>query len=181
MKWVLGVLMVVVSPCALAASASPYDAGSRAQLFVDQVLVRSSEKIAFTLHPAKKHRKGPLLVADKPWEGWRVEIYGSVLYDGHPIPVLARDVDRSWINGIAWSRNSRCVYVEAAAHGAPALRGMEALPGEVYTQEGFYLINALTGRLIRELTIDDIRRKNRKYYEYWLWREGKPGEPRKHG
>ncbi|MBI3922904.1 MAG: hypothetical protein HY318_15895 [Armatimonadetes bacterium] len=81
MKWVLGALMTITGNVALATSTSPFDVGNRAQLFVDQVLVRSSEKIAFTLHPAKKHRKNPLVVADKPWEGWRLEIYGSVLYD----------------------------------------------------------------------------------------------------
>jgi hypothetical protein len=64
-----------------ARAASPFDVGARAQLFVDQVLVRSSRNIAFTLHPAEKHPRNPLLVADKPWEGWRLEIYGSVLYD----------------------------------------------------------------------------------------------------
>ena len=64
-----------------AAANSPFDVGSRAQLFVDQVLVRSTENVAFTLHPAKKHPKNPLLKADQPWEGWRLEIYGTVLYD----------------------------------------------------------------------------------------------------
>jgi hypothetical protein len=60
---------------------SPFDVGSRAQLFVDQVIVGSSENVAFTLHPAKKHPRNPLLKADQPWEGWRLEIYGTVLYD----------------------------------------------------------------------------------------------------
>jgi hypothetical protein len=65
----------------VAASDSPFDVGSRSQLFVDQVLIRSTENVAFTLHPAKKHPQNPLLKADQPWEGWRLEIYGSVLYD----------------------------------------------------------------------------------------------------
>jgi hypothetical protein len=62
-------------------AASPFDVGSRAQLFVDQVLVRTADNVAFTLHPAKKHPKNPLVKADRPWEGWRLEIYGSVIYD----------------------------------------------------------------------------------------------------
>jgi hypothetical protein len=65
----------------MAEAQSPFDVGNRSQLFVDQVLVRSTENVAFTLHPAKKHPKNPLLQADQPWEGWRLEIYGSVLYD----------------------------------------------------------------------------------------------------
>ena len=36
-------------------SASPVDVGTDAQLFVDQVLVRSSANVSFTLHPARKH------------------------------------------------------------------------------------------------------------------------------
>jgi len=72
-----------MSPCspAPAQGASPFDVGTRAQLFVDQVLVRSTQNVCFTLHPAQKHPNNPLVVADKPWEGWRLEIYGSVLYD----------------------------------------------------------------------------------------------------
>jgi len=60
---------------------SPYDAGSKAQLFVDQLLVREAERICFTQHEGKKHPDNPLLVADQPWEGWRVQLFGSVIYD----------------------------------------------------------------------------------------------------
>jgi hypothetical protein len=58
-----------------------FDISGRAQLFIDQVLVRSTENIAFTLHPGTKHPANPLLVADRPWEGWRVSVYGSVIHD----------------------------------------------------------------------------------------------------
>ncbi|HEY5314627.1 MAG TPA: hypothetical protein VIK18_18990, partial [Pirellulales bacterium] len=58
-----------------------FDVGDRTQLFIDQVLVRSAERISFSLHPGTKHPANPLLRADKPWEGWRLSIYGSVLYD----------------------------------------------------------------------------------------------------
>ncbi|MCA9450351.1 MAG: hypothetical protein KC931_24725, partial [Candidatus Omnitrophica bacterium] len=58
-----------------------YDAGNKSQLFVDQFLVLDSENVAHTLHPARKHPNNPLVKADKPWEGWRLEIYGNVIYD----------------------------------------------------------------------------------------------------
>ena len=61
--------------------ASPFDVGNRAQLFVDRLLVHETQRVAFTLHPEKKHSRNPLVVCDKPWEGWRLEIYGSVIYD----------------------------------------------------------------------------------------------------
>ena len=60
---------------------SPFDVGRRAQLFVDKLLVRETERVSFTLHPAEKHPKNPLLKADRPWEGQALEIYGSVLFD----------------------------------------------------------------------------------------------------
>ncbi len=58
-----------------------YQAGSAAQLFVDQMVVRSADNVAFTLHPARKHPANPLMTADQPWEGWMVQISGNVIYD----------------------------------------------------------------------------------------------------
>ena len=72
---------MAIAVASIAHASSPFDVGGRAQLFVDQVVVRSADNVAFTLHPAKKHPKNPLVKADRPWEGWRLEIYGSVIYD----------------------------------------------------------------------------------------------------
>ncbi len=60
---------------------SPFPVEDKAQLFVDQVLVREAQGISFTLHPAREHPENPLVKADQPWEGWRLEIYGNVIYD----------------------------------------------------------------------------------------------------
>lgn len=62
-------------------SISPVDIGNRTQLFVERSLVWYTDNVAFTLHPARKHPANPLVKVDKPWEGWRLEIYGSVIYD----------------------------------------------------------------------------------------------------
>ncbi len=62
-------------------SDSPFDVGDRAQLFVDDVLIRESRAVAFTLHPAQKHPDNPLVKVDRPYEGWRLELYGNVIYD----------------------------------------------------------------------------------------------------
>lgn len=69
------------APPAPVRSASPLDVGSKSQLFIDQVLVRDARSIAFTLHPAERHPANPLVKADQPWEGWRLELFGSVIYD----------------------------------------------------------------------------------------------------
>jgi hypothetical protein len=61
--------------------ASPFNVDNKTQLFVDQVLVRETRGVSFSLHPAAKHAANPLIKADRPWEGWRIELYGSVLFD----------------------------------------------------------------------------------------------------
>ncbi len=48
---------------------------------MDRLLVRESQGVGFTLHPAEKHPSNPVVRADRPWEGWRLEIYGNVIYD----------------------------------------------------------------------------------------------------
>ena len=70
-----------VWPARASAQLSPFDVGSRAQLFVERVLVREAIGVVFTLHPARKHPANPVVKVDRPWEGWRLEIYGSVLFD----------------------------------------------------------------------------------------------------
>lgn len=77
---ILGAIALFVPSTARAAN-SPFDVGNRAQLFVDRVLVQDADGVAFTLHPGKKHPDNPLVKVDRPWEGWRLEIYGCVIYD----------------------------------------------------------------------------------------------------
>ena len=55
--------------------------GNRAQLFLDQQVVASSRDVVFTPHAARKHPGNPLVRADRPWEGWRINVYGTVLFD----------------------------------------------------------------------------------------------------
>jgi hypothetical protein len=58
-----------------------FDVGNKSQLFIDHVLVREARGVSFTQHPARKHPQNPLLKADQPFEGWQVQLGGSVLYD----------------------------------------------------------------------------------------------------
>ncbi len=60
---------------------APTEIGDRAQLFIDPVLVRETSNVCFTQHPGVKHPESPLIKADQPWEGWRIELFGTVLYD----------------------------------------------------------------------------------------------------
>jgi len=74
------VVLSIPGSCAFAFD-SPFEVGDESQLFVDRVLVREADNVSFTLHPARKHPENPLVRADQPWEGWRLEIYGNVLFD----------------------------------------------------------------------------------------------------
>lgn len=60
---------------------SPLDIGTQSQLVADKTWIADSHAVSFALQPAEKHPANPLVKADRPWEGWRLEIYGSVLYD----------------------------------------------------------------------------------------------------
>jgi hypothetical protein len=60
---------------------SPLAIGSKSQLVADRTWIHTSENVSFTLHPAEKHPSNPLVKADQPWEGWRIQVYGNVLYD----------------------------------------------------------------------------------------------------
>ena len=71
---------MVVGLCTGEEVASPFNVADHSQLFVDKVLVREAANVAFSLVPARKHPENPVVGAEKPWEGWRLEIYGNVIY-----------------------------------------------------------------------------------------------------
>lgn len=49
------------------------------QLFVDDYLIEDKDSVIRTYHQFKKHPGNPVLVADRPWEGTLVYLYGTVL------------------------------------------------------------------------------------------------------
>ncbi|MYH61359.1 MAG: hypothetical protein F4148_06230 [Caldilineaceae bacterium SB0675_bin_29] len=57
-----------------------FSIGSETQLFVDDAIISSKRGVVRTLHPGKKLEQ-PVLLPDRPWEGGRVYIYGTVHYD----------------------------------------------------------------------------------------------------
>ena len=60
---------------------SPVNIGTQAQLLVDQMLVRETCGVSFTMLLGEKHPGNPIMAATEPWEGWNIELFGSVLYD----------------------------------------------------------------------------------------------------
>ena len=49
------------------------------QLFVDDIAVASKVGVTRTYHPFQKYAGNPVMVADKPWEGSNIYIYGTTL------------------------------------------------------------------------------------------------------
>lgn len=73
--------VVIEPPRSYEQHASPFDVGNRVQLFIDKTLIHRTDRVWFTQHSGKKHPDNPLVVADQTWEGWRLEIFGNVLFD----------------------------------------------------------------------------------------------------
>jgi hypothetical protein len=59
----------------------PIHVGREKQLFVDDWVIESATGLKRTLQPVTKHEGNPLIVADKPWEGKSVLLYGAVIRD----------------------------------------------------------------------------------------------------
>jgi len=78
--WALLAGLGLVRAMAPAAPAGAIAVGARALIFADDSGVQEMSGLVRTFHPAKT-RPEPVLIADRPWEGVRVYIYGSVLPD----------------------------------------------------------------------------------------------------
>ncbi len=60
---------------------TPIPVGRAKQLFVDDAVIASATGLKRTLHAVHKHPANPLVVADRPWEGKCVLLYGAVVRD----------------------------------------------------------------------------------------------------
>lgn len=81
------------------------------QLFVDDSLVAKKTRVVRSYHAFTKHAKNPVLSPDKPWEGRRSYLYGTVL------PNEKGDGYRMWYQGYNEQGNfgGRRGYVNAYA------------------------------------------------------------------
>ena len=70
-----------VSGDVVLAAEPPIVVGEYRQLFVDDHLVAHMRGVKRVLNQAKRHPHNPLMVADRPWEGTYVFLFGTVLYD----------------------------------------------------------------------------------------------------
>lgn len=80
MRFPLALLLLFYARPLLAID-SPLEIGNRAQICADRTWIDWTSGVDFVQHPGTKDSLQPVLKADQPWEGWRVNIYGTVLYD----------------------------------------------------------------------------------------------------
>jgi len=110
----------------------PFDVGDKAQLFIDRVLVDDARGVWWTQHPGRKHPHNPLLRADQPWEGWRIEIFGSVLYDEQD------NLFKMWYLGIHDAENDWFDYGAATCYATSedGIRWDKPLVGTLPSRNG---------------------------------------------
>ncbi|WP_197440471.1 hypothetical protein [Polystyrenella longa] len=130
-KWTFVFLTLSLVICSFSALAgdSPFDVADKAQLFVDQVLVHDSENVHFKMHAGKRHSQNPLITVDRSWEGWRLELYGTVLFDEE------EQLFKMWYlasNGIDQSET----YVTCYATSEDGLHWTKPLLKEYLTEAG---------------------------------------------
>ena len=51
------------------------------RIFLDAMVVEGSGGLERVFHAARKHPANPVVVRDKPWEGWGPYLYGTVMWD----------------------------------------------------------------------------------------------------
>jgi hypothetical protein len=144
---------------------APFDIGTQSELFLSRDLVQSADNVAYTLHQGVKQSKEPLITMDRPWEGYRLVMWGDVLYDEqerlfkmwyfsdtggdttyftnrHPL-LYATSAD-----GIKWEKPltgtianngqpTNAVAIPGAVETASVTKDMSAPPGERYKMVTF--------------------------------------------
>ena len=142
---------------------SPFDVGSRSQLFVDRVLVRETRGVDFTLHPATKYPANPLVKADQPWEGWRLEIFGNVIYDED------EKMFKMWYIGEASDYFPKYATMYATSHDG--IHWEKPLVGTVPTAKGSLKTNAVAyGCLLASVIKDKNDPDPESRYKMTCWR-----------
>lgn len=66
---------------ATAGMADTFPAASSRLLFFDDQFLNGSTNITRVVNPPIKHPNNPVLKREHPWEGFRVQVYGTMIYD----------------------------------------------------------------------------------------------------
>ncbi len=75
-------LLVALLLVSIGHAAQPLELPStQRQLFVDDHLIETIDGLTRVVHQATRHPENPILRREKPWEQFRVMVYGTVIYD----------------------------------------------------------------------------------------------------
>ena len=121
---VLGAFLAVAPGVTAAESADAPDIGTHRQLFLDDTLVESASGVTFTMNPPAKMR-GPLVVADAPWEKkaeGRIGLYCSVIKEDGKV--------RLWYD-VRFGKSVQVAYAESedGIHFVKPVLGLHPLEG----------------------------------------------------
>ena len=78
--WAAGLVLVVLWSVSSTAGAEPARVDSQPRIFVDDLLIAAKEGVVRRVVPCRKLDR-PVLEPERPWEGHRVYVYGSVHHD----------------------------------------------------------------------------------------------------
>lgn len=109
----------------------PITLGGQRQLFIDDYLIASMDKVTRKVHTARKHPANPLIWPREAWEGRTSVVYGSVLRDEGRYRMWYHS-DRSVAyaeshDGVVWEK-TRMDHVVAGGQRTNLLFRPEALP-----------------------------------------------------
>jgi len=141
------------------------DVGRHAQLFIDKLLVDSSNGVAFTQHQGTTHPQNPLVVPDQSWEGWRLEIYGSVIYDED------EKLYKMWY--IGESPEDFADYATMYATSTDGIRWEKPLVG-VKSARGLETNAVAPGYLLASVIKDHADPNPDRRYKMICWRQKQP-------
>lgn len=143
-----------------------FDVGRRAQLFIDRQLVHDSDRVAFTLHQGRTHAQNPLLKPDQPWEGWRLEIFGSVIYDEED------RLFKMWY--IGESPEDFPDYATMYATSQDGIKWEKPLIGTVKSARGTVTNAVAEGYMLASVIKDKADPDPNRRYKMICWRQKQP-------
>ncbi|MBN1343808.1 MAG: hypothetical protein JXQ73_14085 [Phycisphaerae bacterium] len=110
--WSVVVMLSVCRPAVLQAvekASGPIRIGSGKQLFFDRKFIDTSENVRIVMNPPVK--RGPVLVADKPWEDFRLTSYFTVVQDGQLCRMYYSCFSKDqWHTPDSWDKHAYLCY-----------------------------------------------------------------------
>lgn len=172
-SFLIAPLLIILTNFSPVAAQAVHDVGDRAQLFIDQLIVRKAERVWFSQHQGKKHPQNPLITGDQPWEkpGWAA-LHGTVIFDEQ------EQVFKLWYGVLGDETNPGgdygFDYETGYAYSRDGIHWTKPLVGTVQAKNGKphnVVADARTAGVIKDLNDPD---PNRRYKMVGFTEEPRP-------